>query len=80
MGRAHSRRRLSVRPAWYPTDKPTLGLLLCKSKDKLVVEYALRDLKRPIGVAGWATQVVSRLPKELEGTLPTLEQLESELG
>lgn len=61
----------------HPTDKPTIGLLLCKSKDKLVVEYALRDLKRPIGVAEWETQVVSRLPKELEGALPTLEQLEA---
>ncbi len=61
----------------HPTDKPTIGLLLCKSKDKLVVEYALRDLKRPIGVAAWETQVVSRLPKELEGALPTIEQLEA---
>ena len=64
----------------HPTDKPTIGLLLCKSKDKLVVEYALRDLKRPIGVAEWETQVASRLPKELEGILPSIEELESELA
>jgi predicted nuclease of restriction endonuclease-like (RecB) superfamily len=36
----------------HPGDKPTIGLLLCRSKDRIVVEYALRDLKKPIGVAG----------------------------
>jgi hypothetical protein len=35
----------------HPDDKPTIGLLLCRSKDKIVVEYALRDLRKPIGVA-----------------------------
>ncbi|MGK5086515.1 PDDEXK nuclease domain-containing protein [Bdellovibrionota bacterium FG-2] len=61
-------------------DKPTIGLLLCRSKNKIIVEYALRDLKKPIGVAHWETRIVKSLPKELKGTLPTVEQLETELG
>lgn len=46
---------------------PTIGLLLCKSKNKLVVEYALRDLNKPIGVAGWETKIVKSLPKNWMG-------------
>ncbi|MFH1653717.1 MAG: PDDEXK nuclease domain-containing protein [Pseudomonadota bacterium] len=64
----------------HPDDKPTIGLLLCKSKNKIVVEYALRDLKKPIGVAGWETKIVEKLPKELKGNLPTIEEIEAELG
>ncbi len=60
-------------------DKPTIGLLLCKSKKKLVVEYALRDLNKPIGVAGWETKIVKSLPKKLDGILPTVEEIEAEL-
>jgi len=63
-----------------PDDKPTIGLLLCRSKDKVVVEYALRRLDRPIGVADWETQLVEKLPKELEGVLPTVEQIEAEFA
>jgi predicted nuclease of restriction endonuclease-like (RecB) superfamily len=64
----------------HPDDKPTIGLLLCRSKNKLVVEYALRDVNKPIGVAQWATRLVETLPADLEGSLPTVEQLEAELG
>ncbi|MFL6194150.1 MAG: YhcG family protein [Thermoanaerobaculia bacterium] len=60
-------------------DQPSIGLLLCKSKNHLIVEYALRDLKRPIGVADWETRLVGSLPEELQGSLPTVEQLEAEL-
>jgi len=60
--------------------KPTIGLLLCRSKDRLIVEYALRDLKKPIGVAGWETTLVEKLPKELKGSLPTVEEIEAELA
>jgi predicted nuclease of restriction endonuclease-like (RecB) superfamily len=63
-----------------PGDHPTIGLLLCRSKNKVVVEYALRHLKRPIGVAEWETRIVKALPKELKGSLPTVEELEKELG
>jgi hypothetical protein len=44
-----------------------------------VVEYALRHLKRPVGVADWETQLVDKLPEELRGTLPTVEEIEAEL-
>ena len=64
----------------HPDDKPTIGLLLCRSKNRLIVEYALRDLKKPIGVAQWQTKIVKSLPKELRGSLPTIEELEKELG
>ncbi len=60
-------------------DKPTIGLLLCRSKEKVVVEYALRDLKKPIGVASWETRIVKSLPKEFEGILPSVEEIEAEL-
>ena len=40
----------------HSDDKPTIGLLLCRSKNRLIVEYALRDLKKPIGVAQWQTK------------------------
>lgn len=63
----------------HASDGPTLGLLLCKEKNKLTVEYALRDVKKPIGVAEWKTRLVDSLPKRLQGSLPTLEQLETEL-
>jgi len=64
----------------HSDDKPTIGLLLCRSKNRLIVEYALRDFKKPIGVAQWQTRIVKSLPKELRGSLPTIEELEKELG
>ncbi|MDQ7839251.1 MAG: PDDEXK nuclease domain-containing protein [Thermodesulfobacteriota bacterium] len=63
----------------HPDDQPTIGLLLCKEKDKLTVEYALRDLRKPIGVAEWRTKLVEYLPKRLQGKLPSIEQIEREL-
>jgi predicted nuclease of restriction endonuclease-like (RecB) superfamily len=64
----------------HSDDKPTIGLLLCRSKDRIVVEYALRDLKKPIGVAEWETRIVEALPEDLRGSLPTVEEIEAELG
>lgn len=64
----------------HPDDKPSIGLLLCRSRNKIVVEYALRDLKRPIGVAQWETSIVKSLPKEFAGILPTVEEIEAELA
>lgn len=63
----------------HAEDKPTIGLLLCKSKNRVIVEYALRDLKRPIGVARWETKIVRSLPKKFAGILPSIEQIEKEL-
>ena len=62
-----------------PADSPTIGLLLCKGRDRVVAEYALRDINKPIGVAQWQSQLVASLPKELQASLPTIEQLEAEL-
>lgn len=64
----------------HADDKPTIGLLLCRSKNKIVVEYALRNFARPIGVAEWETKLLERLPDELKGSLPTVEEIEAELG
>ncbi len=60
-------------------DKPSIGLLLCRSKNGLVVEYALRSFKKPIGVAEWETRIVETLPDALKGSLPTVEEIEAEL-
>lgn len=62
----------------HPHDGPTIGLLLCKSKNKVVAEYALRDNARPIGVAEY--QLVASLPTELQTSLPSIEQIERELA
>jgi predicted nuclease of restriction endonuclease-like (RecB) superfamily len=64
----------------HTDDKASIGLLLCKERDHLTVEYALRDLKKPIGVAQWQTKLVESLPKNLKGSLPTVEEIEAELG
>jgi predicted nuclease of restriction endonuclease-like (RecB) superfamily len=64
----------------HPDDKPTIGLLLCRAKDKIVVEYALRGFSKPIGVAEWETQIHESLPAELRGSLPTVEEIEAELS
>ena len=55
-------------------DTPTIGLILCKSKKKTMVEYALRGVETPMGVSTYRTS--PELPKELIGILPTIEQLE----
>jgi predicted nuclease of restriction endonuclease-like (RecB) superfamily len=61
-------------------DQPSIGLLLCQERNRLTVEYALRDLKKPIGVAEWRTKLVESLPKNLKGSLPTIAEIEAELG
>jgi len=64
----------------HPDDQPTIGLLLCRGKNEFVVEYALRHLKRPVGIAEWETALVDKLPKALQGSLPTVEEIEAELA
>ena len=64
----------------HPDDQPAIGLLLCKSKDRLVVEYALRGFDKPMGVAEWETRLVESLPDELKGSLPSVEEIEVELN
>ncbi len=69
-----------VCPVCHPDDKPSIGLLLCQTKNRLVAEYVLRGFQKPIGVAEWETELVKRLPEELPGSLPTVEQIEKELA
>ena len=58
-------------------DNPSIGLILCKEKDGLVVKYALRDSKKPIGVAQY--HISSKLPKDIKGDLPSVEEIEAEM-
>jgi len=62
----------------HPSDNPSIGLILCKSKRKLTVEYALRNLAKPLGVSSY--RLAEALPEELEAALPSVEQLEAELS
>ncbi|MCK5690847.1 DUF1016 family protein [Myxococcota bacterium] len=64
----------------HPDDKPTIGLLLWKSKDRVVVEYALDGFNKPIGVAEWENEIAKSLPEEVKGSLPTIEEIEAELS
>ena len=59
-------------------DSPTIGLLLCKSKNKIVAEYALGDKTQPMGIAEY--KLLESLPAELQSSLPSIEQIENELG
>ncbi len=62
-----------------PDDKSTIGLLLCKGKNKVVAEYALRDVNKPIGISQYEAKIIESLPDELKGSLPSIEQIEQEL-
>ncbi|MBT8160362.1 MULTISPECIES: YhcG family protein [Arthrobacter] len=64
----------------HPDDKPTIGLLLCKSKDSLVAEYALRTTSMPIGVSEWKTEIMESMPEEFASNLPSIELIEAELA
>jgi predicted nuclease of restriction endonuclease-like (RecB) superfamily len=59
------------------SDKPTIGLILCKGKDKIFAEYALRDLSKPIGISDY--ELTKSLPDNLKSSLPTIEEIENEL-
>lgn len=61
-----------------PDDKPTIGLLLCKTQNRLVAEYALSGIEKPIGVAEY--QLVRALPEPLDTSLPSIETIEAELS
>lgn len=62
----------------HPTDQPSIGLILCKTKDSIEAEYTLRDIQKPIGISEY--MLTHALPKELENELPTVEQLENQLS
>lgn len=64
----------------HADDQPTIGLLLCKTKNNVVAEYSLRGFAKPIGIAEWESEVVASLPKEFATTLPSIRELEAELA
>ncbi|NJR60709.1 MAG: DUF1016 domain-containing protein [Cyanobacteria bacterium CRU_2_1] len=61
-----------------PIDNPTIGIVLCKTQDHTVVEYALRDVNKPIGISTY--QLKNALPESLKGNLPTIAELETQLN
>lgn len=61
----------------HETDKPTIGLILCQQPDRVLAEYALRGIDKPIGVSSF--ELTRALPKSLESSLPSIEQIEKEL-
>lgn len=61
-----------------PEDNPSIGLILCKDRNNVVAEYALRDVGKPIGISRY--ELATRLPEELKASLPTIEEMEAELG
>jgi predicted nuclease of restriction endonuclease-like (RecB) superfamily len=63
----------------HPSDEPTIGILLCRSKNGVVAEYALRDINKPMGVAEWTQALTKSLPDPLQSKLPSVEELEAEL-
>jgi len=62
----------------HSSDQPSLGIILCKTKKKMLVEYALRDTSKPLGVAEY--RITAALPERLKGNLPSIEDLEAELS
>lgn len=86
LGTADTRKEREVEQALvndllrHPDDKPTIGLLLCRSKSDLVVKYSLDGYRRPMGVAQWESEPTRSLPEDLKGSLPSIEQIEKELA
>ncbi|MFM1809178.1 MAG: hypothetical protein RLZZ382_403, partial [Bacteroidota bacterium] len=61
-----------------PTDNPTIGLMICKNKNNIIAEYALKDINQPIGVSEY--QLSKLFPEEFKSSLPTIEEIEKELS
>ncbi len=62
----------------HADDQPSIGIILCKTKNSVIVEYTLRDSSKPLGVAEY--RITAALPERLRGSLPSVEDLEEELG
>jgi hypothetical protein len=60
----------------HATDAPTIGLILCQTKDRVLSEYALRDIAKPIGVSAY--ELEQALPETLASSLPSIEEIEAE--
>ncbi|CDZ80177.1 hypothetical protein BN1013_00683 [Candidatus Rubidus massiliensis] len=64
----------------HPSDNPAIGILLCKTKKKVKAEYAFRDIKKPMAAIEYETMLTKALPEELKSSLPTVKEIEEELG
>ena len=62
----------------HTTDNPTIGLILCQDKNRVLAEYALRGLDKPIGISEY--ELTRALPDNLKSVLPTIEEIEAELS
>jgi predicted nuclease of restriction endonuclease-like (RecB) superfamily len=62
----------------HPTDEPTIGIILCRSKSKAIAEFSLRGMTQPIGIS--THRIGNPIPEALQGALPTPEQLEGEIN
>lgn len=62
----------------HPDDQPSIGIILCKTKNRIITEYALRNTTTPMGISEF--RHLEKLPEQLMGTLPTIEEIEAELG
>jgi predicted nuclease of restriction endonuclease-like (RecB) superfamily len=63
----------------HADDKPSIGIILCKSGNQTIAEYALRDIAKPVGVSSYVTRLIETLPADLKSSLPTVAELEAEL-
>jgi len=61
----------------HPTDNPTIGLLICKDKNDVVAEYALKDINQPMGISEY--QLTKLFPSNFKSSLPTIEEIETQL-
>ena len=62
----------------HPDDQPSIGIVLCKSKNRIIAEYALRNTATPMGISEF--RHLEDLPERLKGTFPTIEEIEAEMG
>jgi len=62
----------------HSDDQPSIGLILCKTKNRIIAEYALRNTATPMGISEF--RHLETVPEQLKGTLPTIEEIEAELG
>ena len=58
-------------------DNPSIGILLCKDKNNIKAEYALRDINKPIGISEY--NLIEAIPENLKSSLPTVEEIETEI-
>ena len=64
----------------HEDDRPSIGIILCKTKDNVFAEYVLRNFNRPIGIAEFELKLGEKLPEDLKASLPTVEEIEAELS